>query len=75
MLYYYGLLTVFAIIVYLMVVDPNVSTWIYLQSMNLWVEIKRRYYLITIGAVVKWNNYKLMKEIKKIRKEKNLPDD
>lgn len=75
MLYYYGLLTVFAIIVYLMVVDPNVSTWIYLQSMNLWVEIKRRYYLITIGAVVKWNNYKLMKEIKKIQKEKNLPDD
>ena len=75
MLYYYGLFTVFAVVIYLMSVDPNVSAWMYLQTMNIWVQIKRRYYLITLGAVVKWNTYKLMREIKRIQKENNLPKD
>ena len=75
MLYYYGLFTVFAVVIYMMSVDPNFSAWMYLQTMNIWVQIKRRYYLMTLGAVVKLNNYKLRREIKKLRKKHNLPDD
>lgn len=74
-LYYYALLTVFGIVVVMIAIDPNVGTYIDLQFRNLIVQIKRAYYIVTIGAVVKYNNWKLSREIKKIQKEYNMPDE
>jgi len=73
--YYLSLLTVFAIIVVMIAVDPNVGVYIDLQLRNLIVQIKRLYYLLTIGAQVKYTNWKLGREIKKITKDYNLPDE
>lgn len=74
-LYYTSLICVFAIVLALMVIDPNVGVFIDLQVKNLWVQIKRTYYLITIGTVVKINNWKLRREIEKMRREYDIPDD
>lgn len=74
-LYYYGLLTVFAIVVVMIAIDPNVGVFIDLQLKNLVVQVKRLWYLMTIGAQVKYNNWKLMREISKIRKERGLTDE
>lgn len=73
-LYYTSLICVFAIVLALMVIDPNVGVFIDLQLKNLWVQIKRIYYLITIGAVVKINNWKLKRELQKMRREYDMPD-
>lgn len=73
--YYATLLSVFAIIVVLIAIDPNVGVYIDLQLRNLVVQTKRCYYILTIGAVVKYNNWKLGREIKKIQKDYGMPDD
>jgi len=74
-LYYTSLICVFAIVLALMVIDPNVGVFIDLQVKNLWVQMKRTYYLITIGTVVKINNWKLRREIEKMRRDYGIPDD
>ena len=74
-LYYYALLTVFSIVVVMIAIDPNVGVFIDLQLKNLVVQIKRLWYLITIGAQVKYNNWKLMRDLSKIRRERGLPDE
>ena len=73
--YYLTLFTLAAIIIALMAVDPNVGTFIDLKFRHFIVEIKRRYYILTIGAVVKYNTWKMKREIEKIRKEYVIPDD
>ena len=72
--YYATLLSVFAVVVVLIAIDPNVGVYIDLQFRNLIVQIKRFYYLLTIGAQVKYTNWKLSREIKKIQREYGIPD-
>lgn len=74
-LYYYSLLAVFAVIVSLIAIDPNVGTYIDLQFRNLVVQLKRVWYLITIGTQVKYSNWKIMREVSKIRRERGMKDD
>lgn len=74
-LYYYSLLAVFAVIVSLIAIDPNVGTYIDLQFRNLVVQLKRVWYLITIGIQVKYSNWKIMRELSKIRRERGMKDD
>lgn len=74
-LYYYSLLAVFAVIVSLIAIDPNVGTYIDLQFRNLVVQLKRVWYLITIGTQVKYSNWKIMRELSKIRRERGMKDD
>lgn len=73
--YYATLIAVFGVLVVLIAIDPNVGVYIDLQLRNLVVQVKRFYYLLTIGAVVKYNNWKLGREIKKIQKDYGMPDD
>lgn len=74
-LYYYGLLTIFSIVVCMIIIDPNVGTFIDLQIRNLFVQIKRLWYLATLYPTLKYNNWQLMRQLKKIRKDYNLPDE
>lgn len=73
--YYFSLFSVFAVIIFLMVLDPNVATYIDLQFRNLIVQLKRQYYLLTIGIQIKYQNWKLMRSLKKMRKELDLPNE
>ena len=74
-IYYSVLISIFAIVLALIAIDPNVGYWIDLQVQNAIVQLKRRYYIITIGTVVKFQTWKMKRELKKIRKEYGLPDE
>jgi hypothetical protein len=58
-----------------MAMDQNVATYVNLQFQNFIVQLKRRWYIITIGTVVKYQTWKMKQEIKKIRKEYGIPND
>ena len=74
-IYYSVLISIFGVALALMVIDPNVGYWIDLQVQNAIVQLKRRYYIITLGTVVKFQTWKMKRELKKIRREYNLPED
>ena len=67
--YYIILLGIFGFVLLLITIDPNVGMYLDLQLQNLVVQTKRRYYLITMGAVIKYQNWKMKREFKKIKKE------
>lgn len=73
--YYLTLFSLTAVIVVLMAMDPNVATYIDLHFRNVLVQLKRRYYIITLGTVVKFQTWKMKREMKKIRKQYGLPDE
>lgn len=68
-IYYIILLGIFGFVLMLIIIDPNVGMYIDLQLQNLVVQTKRRYYIITMGAVIKYQNWKLKREVKKILEE------
>ena len=74
-IYYSVLIATFGVVLALMLIDPNIGYWIDLQVQNAIVQLKRRYYIITIGTVVKFQTWKMKRELKKIRREYNLPED
>lgn len=73
--YYLTLFTLTAVIVVLMAMDPNIATYIDLQFRWLIVRLKRRWYIITIGTMVKFQTWKMKREFKKIRREHGLDDE
>lgn len=74
-LYYSAMIAVFAIVLAMIAIDPNVGVFIDLQIKNLGVQIKRQWYLLTIGSTVKFENWKMMRRLKKMRRELGLPDE
>ena len=74
-IYYSLLLTIFGVVAIMIVIDPNMGMWIDLQLRNVVVQLKRRYYIITMGTVLKYQTWKMKQEFKKIRKEHGLPDE
>lgn len=72
-IYYYTLLSVFAIIVYMIVVDANVGAWIYLQSKMFLVNIKRWIFMIRFhpnNPIPKWTlNWRMNRMTKKLQRE------
>jgi hypothetical protein len=63
--YYIVLLGTFGFVLMLIIIDPNVGMYIDLQLRNLMVQIKLKYYLITMGAVIKFNNWQLKRKFKR----------
>ena len=74
-IYYGALLSIFAIVMLLIVVDPNVGMYLDLKFRQLIIELKRYYYIITLGTVIKYQNWKLKQEFKKMRKEYGESDE
>ena len=73
--YYLTLFSLAAVIVVLMAMDPNIATYIDLQFRRLIVRLKQRWYIITIGTTVKFQTWKMKRELKKIRREHGLDDE
>jgi len=67
--YYIVLLGIFGFALVLIIIDPNVGMYLDLQLRNLVVQIKLKYYLITMGTVIKYNNWQLKREFKKRMKD------
>lgn len=76
MIYYYSLFTIFAVIVTMMIVDPNVSDYIVLLSKLIKSKAERIYWMIRFHPVIFssplgkwWMMRKYMKEAEKLKKE------
>ena len=67
--YYIVLLGIFGFALVLIIIDPNIGMYLDLQLRNLVVQIKLKYYLITMGTVIKYNNWQLKREFKKRMKD------
>ena len=77
--YYYMLLAVFAIIVYIIVVDANVGAWIYLQSKMFVVNIKRWIFMVRFhpnNPIPKWTmEWRINRISKQLQKEEKSSGD
>ena len=76
MIYYYTLFTVFAIILTMMVIDPNVSDYILLLSKILRSKIERLYWMIRFHPSILsspigkwWMMRKYMKTVQELSQE------
>lgn len=73
--YYYALLSVFAVVVYIMAVDENVAKWVWLQFQLLRVSVSKRWFVLTLGIRLKYDHWKLMRALDKIRKDYGIDSD
>jgi hypothetical protein len=71
-MYYYILLTLFAITCYMIIVDQNVATYIDLQRKMLGLNLRRFYWMIKFhpknpitNLIMKWNYAKILRDLKK----------
>jgi hypothetical protein len=76
MIYYYTLFTVFAIIVTMMIVDPNVADYIYLYFKIIRVNLERFYWMIRFHPAILtspigkwWMMRKYMRTAEKLAQE------
>ena len=76
MIYYYTLFTVFAIIVTMMIVDPNVADYIYLYFKIIKVNLERFYWMIRFHPAILtspickwWMMRKYMRTAEKLAQE------
>lgn len=71
--YYYTLLLIFSVVMFMIIVDPNVGAWIDLKIKHLGLEIKRRYYMIIWhpeNPILRWQIERRSKEMaESLRKE------
>lgn len=75
MTYYYSLLSVFAIILALMVIDPNVGTYIDLQIKLLRIRVLTFWMRMTMYPRIKYNSWEIQRRLKKIQRELNGPEN
>jgi hypothetical protein len=70
-MYYYSLFAVFAIILALMVVDPNVGVYIDLQFKLMRIRLITLWMRMTMYPRIKYNNWEIQRRLKKLQKEIN----
>ncbi len=80
-MYYYSLFTAFAIIITMMILDPNVGEYILLLTKLVKSKLERLYWMIRFHPVVFsspigrwWMMRKYMKEVEFLRKELSKED-
>ncbi len=71
--YYLTLVSAAAIILSLMVIDPNVSVWIDLQYKLFVVNLRKWIFMATMYPRLRYNAWKMKRALTKIRKDYNLP--
>lgn len=64
MIYYYTLLTIFAILCYMIVVDANVGTFIILMWKYAGVQIRRFLFILKFKPRLMWDTWNLKRTIK-----------
>jgi len=81
MIYYYSLFTVFVVIVTMMVIDPNVSSYIVLLSKSAKLNIERMFWMIRFHPVILsspigrwWMMRKYMRTAEKLAQELSQKD-
>ena len=72
---YYTILVIFSIAVYFIVTDENAAKLVNVRFLELMIEIRRRWMILTMWPRIKYDQWKIRRFIKKYRKEQNLPGD
>lgn len=72
---YYTALVIFSIAVYFIVTDENAARLVNVRFLELMVEIRRRWMILTMWPRIKYDQWKIRRFIKKYRKEQKLPGD
>ena len=72
---YYTILVIFSIAVYFIVTDENAARLVNVRFLELMIEIRRRWMILTMWPRIKYDQWKIRRFIKKYRKEQNLPGD
>ena len=72
---YYTVLVIFSIAVYFIVTDENAARLVNVRFLELMIEIRRRWMILTMWPRIKYDQWKIRRFIKKYRKEQNLPGD
>lgn len=58
-----------AILVYLVIRDPNVYDWLVLQSKRLTIEVKRRWYMVKFHPESPWLRWKINRNAYRLAEE------
>jgi len=72
---YYTVLTVFAIAVYFIATDENAARMVSLRFSWLSINVRRRWFILTMAPRLKYDMWRMRQEVKRIRKEHGLPND
>jgi len=72
---YYTVLTAFAIAAYFILTDENAARMVYLRLAELSINVRRRWFILTMWPRLKYDRWVMMRELKRIRKEHGLPND
>ena len=69
---YYTILVIFSIAVYFIVTDENAAKLVNVRFLELMIEIRRRWMILTMWPRIKYDQWKIRRFIKKYRKEGDL---
>ena len=69
---YYTVLVIFSIAVYFIVTDENAARLVNVRFLELMIEIRRRWMILTMWPRIKYDQWKIRRFIKKYRKEGDL---
>ena len=73
--YYLSMVSIAAVLLALIVIDPNVGLWIDLQIQRLSVDIKRWWFMATMWPRLQLDRWRLQRELIKIREKYNISED
>jgi hypothetical protein len=71
----YALLTIFLVIAYIIIVDPNVSQWVILQIQLFRINMVKCRFVLTLGIRLRYDNFRLKRALNKIRKDYGIHSD
>jgi len=69
--FYYSALVLFAIAVYFIATDDNAARLVNIRFMEMWVNIRRRWFIITMYPRIKYDTWRMKRYAKKLQKELN----
>jgi len=72
---YYTVLAAFALAVYFIVTDENAARMVSLRFSWFWVNVRRRWFILTMAPRLHYDMWRMKQEVKRIRKEHGLPND
>jgi len=72
---YYTVLAAFALAVYFIVTDENAASMVSLRFSWFWVNVRRRWFILTMAPRLHYDVWRMKQEVKRIRKEHGLPND
>jgi hypothetical protein len=73
--YYLSMVSIAAVLLALIVIDPNVGLWIDLQIQRLSVDIRRWWFMATMWPRLQIDHWRLQRELIKIREKYNISED